>query len=272
MHITIEDKTVGENIRSCLELLRRAEAKREKRGAALIEKSYKAFLNRKTGKLLFADDFKDQIDFLSHDWKELSIDYAFDPLTESFHAIAYESEDASEAFQLSGLSPVAVGVIKSTIHTLNKLSSLVRGTGSDLITKIKALCKLQMDVGSIEKDKSILISAWHSLDRVGAEKMLQGKPDGTFLFREDYFAKLLSAQLTQQYGKEVKCVTLTLLEPENKVSDFTFVHLDHLWRWYDDALFCNVTGFKQIEDLLNTCFKDRAKHPLYHTYLEEQIA
>ena len=33
MHITVEDKTVSENISSFLELLRRAEAKREKKGS-----------------------------------------------------------------------------------------------------------------------------------------------------------------------------------------------------------------------------------------------
>ena len=49
----------------------------------------------------------------------------------------------------------------------------MKGTGSDLITKIKAICKLQMDVGSPEKDKSILIAAWHSVDRVKAEKILK---------------------------------------------------------------------------------------------------
>ncbi len=272
MHITIEDKTVSENIKSFLELLRRAEAKREKKGAAIIEQSYKAYLNRNTGKLVFADAFKDQIDFLPHDWKELCIDYAYDPLSESFHANAYESDDTSEAFKLSSLSTTAVKAIKGTIHTLNKLSSLLKGTGSDLITKIKALCKLQMDVGPIEKDKSIMVSAWHSLDRIGAEKILRGKPAGTYMFREDYFAKLLAWQLSQELGKDVKCVTLTLLELGGQVSDFTFVHIDHLWRWYNDALFCNVRGFTRIEDLLDMYFKDRVKEPLYHTYKEERIA
>jgi hypothetical protein len=272
MHITIEDVTVSENIRSFLELIRRAEAKREKKGAALIEKNYRAYLNRKTGTLIFADAYKDQSNFLSHDWKLISIDYAYDPITESFHAIAYESENTGEAFALSGLSPVAIKAIKGTIHTLNKLSSLVKGGGSDLITKIKALCKLQIDVGSIDEEKSILVAAWHSLDRLGAEKILHGKPVGTFLFREDYFAKLLAGQLSDEMGKDVKCITLTVLEHDQKVSDFTLVHIDHLWRWYDDALFCNVQGFSDIEDLLDACFKGRVKHPLYHRYAQEHIA
>jgi hypothetical protein len=272
MHIVIEDKTVSENISSFLELLRRAEAKREKQGAALIEKSYRAFLNRKSGKLIFADSYKDQANFISHDWKEVSIDYAYDSLSESFHAIAYESQDAREPFTFSDLAPAAVQAIKGTILVLNKLSALVKGSGSDLITKIKAICKLKMDIGSVDKEKSVLFATWHSVNRMEAEKILKGKPVGTFLFREDYFAQLLSEQLSEQFGKPVKCVTLTILEPGKKVSDFTLAHLDHSWRWYDDALFCNVKGFPTIEDLLEACFKDRAKSPLYRTDFEERIA
>lgn len=272
MHITVEDKTVGENIHSFLELLRKAEALREKKGAALIEKSYKAFLNRTSGKLVFADAFKDQKAFSSHDWKELSIEYLYDPFTESFHAIAYEANKESEAFKFTGLSPLAIKTIQSTMTTLNKLSSLVKGSGSDLITKVKAICKLQMDIGSVQKNKSIVVAAWHSVDRVKAEKLLNKQPPGTFLFREDYYAKILSQQLSDRFGKDVKCITLTILEHGGKVSDFTLAHLDHLWRWYDDALFCNVRGYTSIEELLDICFKDRAVHPLYHSFPEENIA
>lgn len=272
MHITVEDQTVSDNIHSFLELLRKAEAFREKKGAALIEKSYKAFLNRTSGKLVFADAFKDQKAFSSHDWKELSIEYIYDPSIECFHAMVYETKDASESFKFSGLSPLAIKTIKSTITTLNKLSSLVKGTGSDLITKIKAICKLQMDVGSLQKDKSIMVAAWHSVDRIRAEKLLSKQLPGTFLFREDYFAKVLSQQLSDKLGKDVRCITLTILELGGKVSDFTLAHVDHLWRWYDDALFCNVQGYTNIEELLEACFKDRARYPLYHSFAEERSA
>lgn len=272
MHITVEDQTVGDNIRSFLVLLRRIEAKRERTGSALFEKSYRAFLNRSTGKLLFADSFKEQVNFSSSDWKELEFSYIFDPISESFHANIYEPHNLKKAFDLNHLSPHAVTAIKSTIHILNNLSSLVKGPNSDSITKIKALCNLQVDVGSAEKDKSILVAAWHGVDRIGAEKILRNKPVGTFLFREDYFASLLQNQLTSELRKDVRCVTMTLVEPEQKISDFTFVHMDHLWRWYNDALFCNVQGFSKIEDLIEALFKGRANNPLYHASRQEWIA
>src|SRR5690349_14048642 len=139
MHVTVEDKTVSENIGSFLELLRRAESLREKKGEALLEKSYKAFLNRTSGKLVFADHSKEQSSLSPHDWKELSVEYIYDPFTESFHAMVYEAGNAMDAFKFTGLSPLAIKTIKSTITTLNKMSSLVRGSGSDVITKIKAI-------------------------------------------------------------------------------------------------------------------------------------
>src|SRR5271154_5081755 len=90
MHITVENQTVSENISSFLVLLRRIEAKRERTGSALFEKPYRAFLNRSTGKLLFADSFREQVDFSSSDWKELSFSYTYDTISESFHANVFE--------------------------------------------------------------------------------------------------------------------------------------------------------------------------------------
>lgn len=272
MHIMIEDKTVSENVRAFLDLLKKAEAKREKIGAALIEKSYKAFLNRKTGKLVFADAYRDQNHWELNDWKPINVDYSFDPISESFHAMAYEIKERNEAFAFHGLTPSAIKVIKGTIQIVNKLSSLVKGSGSDVVTKIKALCKLQMDVGNIDKEKSILVATWHSVDRLGAEKILKGMAAGTFLFREDYFVKLIEEQLSRDLGKRIKCVTLTIVEPDHKISDFTLVYVDHLWRWYDDVLFCNVKGYAKIEELLDSLFKGRAEFPLYHSYIEQHVA
>lgn len=271
MHIRIEDKTISENIYSFIELLRRAEAKREKKGAALIETSYKAFLHRNSGKIVFAETFKDQT-FEEHDWKQIFFVYAFDPLSECFQAMVYESEDRIEGFAFTGLSPSAIQAIKGTIHTLNQLSSLVRGPASDAITKIKALCKLRMDVEPIEKGKNIIVSTWHSLDRLGAEKALKNKPIGTYFFREDYFAKVLCQQLSEEIGKEVKAVTLTVLEPNQKIADYTLVHIDHQWRIYNDALFCNVQGYSTVEDLLLERFNGIAKEPLYQSFPEQRIA
>lgn len=265
MHIIVGDKTVKENIRSFLELLRKAEAKREGRGAALFEKSYRAFLNRATGMLVFLDAFKDQPDLSENEWKPLFIDYIYDPDLEGFRAEVFEISNKNESFKFTGLSSSAIQAIKKTITILNRLSFLVRGEGSDLITKIHALCKVQIDVES-SRERNILIASWHSLDRLGAEKALKGKSVGTFLFREDYYAKLLGDQLSKQLAKNVKCITLTVVEPDNKIADFTLVHIDHQWRVYSDVRFYNTPGFSEIEDLLKIHFNDILKEPLYHSF------
>jgi hypothetical protein len=269
MHISIQNQIVCENLNSFLELLQKAEAKREKKGAALFEKRYRAFLYRSSGKLIFADAYKETPLFDQEQWKYLFIDFSYDPVDACFYATAYEDTEGQEPFTFADLTPSAIATIKETIDVLNKVSSLLKGSDSDFITKIKALCKLQVEVEPMDNNKNILVTTWHHLDRLGAEKVLKEHPAGTFLFREDYYAKILGEQLTTELGKHIKCVTLTVRE-EEKVSDFTLVHIDHQWRCYNDALFCNVKGFFNIEDLLHFHFKDLLKHPLHREFVEKR--
>ncbi len=263
MHIVIEDETVRSNIQSFIEILKRAEARRERNGASLIEKSHKVFIHRITGKLIFSDLFKDHLQLQDKEWKTISLDYYYDSQTESFQAVAYDGSNQLGAFELDDLKPLACKILKQTVTLLNEMSSLLKGPGSDLVTKIKAICKLSIDGGNRQKDKNVIFSTWHSLDRLGAEKLLSNKPVGSYFFREDPFAKILEAQLGKQFEQEVRCVTLTILSDEKKVSDFTIVHMNHCWTLYEDCLFCNGRVFDRIEDLLQTCFPGDLKYPLY---------
>ena len=270
MHILIEDKTVSENLRSILALLRKEEAKREKVGGSLMEKKQPLFVHRKTGRLIFADMFKEQDTFQKSEWKPLLFTYAYDPLEETFHAAVFE--EVGQAFRLSDLTPKALAILIKTLQVLNRLATLVKGPGSDLVTKLQDLCTLQIEEGDIQKARSLLTSAWHAVDRKGAERLLKGHPIGTFLFREDYFAQLLADQLTQERGKHVKCITLSVLDSVDHLSDFTLVHIDHQWRVYDNIQFCDGEGSASLEELLQTTFKGRLKEPLYHVYRERRIA
>lgn len=267
MHIIIEDKTIRENLRKFIAELKRAEAKREKMGAAWMDGGYPAFLHRVSGHLYFIDTYKGQEQFDSSEYKMLVLDYSYDPHTASLEAVVYEIDGKERAFELHQLSPLAIHAIQETIHWINKLSSLLKGSSSDIIVKIQDLCKLQIDES---EEKNVLTSAWHSVDRLGAESLLKGHPIGTYLFREDFFAKLLGEQLTEQLGKSVKCITLSILEPGNKVTEFTLVHVDHTWRCYDNVLFCNVKGFADLKMLINECFKDRARFVLAPLMTHEQ--
>ena len=266
MHITVDNPIVCENIRAFVALLRKAEAQREK-GAPLLEKSYHAFLNRSTGKLVFVDRYTDIAEYDPKKWKELFVDYAYDCFSESFYATACENANVKEAFSLIDLTTIAVKTVKETIELLNALSLRVKGASSDSATKIQALCKLQVDVELGQKN--LLVAAWHSVDRVGAEKLLKNEPVGTFLFRQDPFAKMLSDQLSRELKKDIRCITLTFVSARQTVSDITLIHLDHQWRCYDDALFCEMQGYFELSDLLKSRFASCLKQPLYHTFSQE---
>lgn len=263
MHIIIEDKIVSENVHGFIALLRKEEARREKSGGVFMEKKYPAFLHRKTGRLIFVDAFKEQVHFEKKEWKPLFFEYSYDPLNETFHAAVFEGE---KEFHFGDLQAHAVIALRETMHILNGLSDRVKGSGSDLMTKLRDLCSLQIEVGSIQKGRGLLVSAWHGVDRVGAEKMLEGQLIGTFLFREDYFAKLLAEQLTEERSKKIKCITLSILDAKDHISEHTLVHIDHQWRVYNDIDFCDGKGYQELEVLLENTFKDELKTPLYHNY------
>ena len=259
MHIIIEDKTIRENLRKFISQLIKAEAKREKMGAAWMEGEYPALLHRATGHLYFIDPHKQQEQFDPSIYKILFVAYSYDPDAECLEAIAYEIDGKDRAFELHALSPTAIHAIQETIHRINELSSRLRGSSSDIITKVQDLCKLQIEESEA---KNVLTSAWHSVDRLGAERLLEGHQIGTYLLREDSFAKLLGERLSQELDKSIKCITLSVLDAGNKISEFTLVHVDHEWRCYDNVLFCNVKGFTDLDKLIQECFGERARFVL----------
>jgi len=257
MHIVVEDQTVRENLRAFIAQLSKAEAKREKMGATWMQNVYRAYLHRQTGHLYFVDAYKEVFD--SSLYKTLYLDYTYNPNTSSLEAMAYDTEDKSRVFQLHDLSATAILAIKETIELINTLSDLVKGPSSTLIAKIQDLCKLQIDE---KKDTNILTAAWHTVDRIGAEHLLEGHPIGTYLLREDAFAQLLGQRLSEELGKTVKCITLSVLEAKNHICDYTLVHFDHQWHCYDNVLFCNGKGFEDLSMLIQVCFSQQAHDPL----------
>jgi hypothetical protein len=232
-----------------------------------MEGEYPAFLHRTTGHLYFIEAYRGQEEFDPSEYKMLILDYSYDPDTAGLEAIVYEIDGKERAFELQELSSAALYAIQETIHWINKLSSLLNGTSSNIITKIQDLCKLQIDES---QQKNVLTSAWHSVDRLGAESLLKGSPIGTYLLREDSFAKLLGERLTEELETAVKCITLSILESENKISEFTLVHVDHAWRCYDNVLFCNVKGFADLDMLIKECFKERARFVLAPVMMQNQ--
>ncbi len=265
MHIIVENQTVRENLRAFIAQLSKAEAKREQMGATWMQNEYRAYLHRQTGHLYFAAAYKESFD--PSLYKMLYLDYLYNPETASLESMAYDTEDKSRAFQLEGIAPMAIQVIKETIQTINTLSDLVKGSSSTIITKVQDVCKLRIDE---KKDTNVLTAAWHTVDRIGAERLLEREAVGTYLLREDDFAQLLSERLSDELGKTVKCITLSILEAKNHVCEYTLVHLDHRWHCYDNVEFCDGAGFQDLATLIQTCFSQRALYVLVPGEREKQ--
>lgn len=253
MHIVVENQTVRENLRAFIARLSKAEAKRERMGDTWMRNEYHAYLHRRTGHLYFADAHKQPFD--PSLYKTLYFDYIYNPENASLEAMAYDTQDKSRAFQLEDCSPTAIHVIKETIQIINTLSDLVKGSSSSIITKVQDMCKLRIDE---KKETNVLTTAWHAVDRKGAEQLLEREAVGTYLLREDDFAELLSERLCDELGKTVKCITLSILEAKNHICEYTLVHVDHRWHCYDNVDFCNGEGFRDLATLIQTCFSQRA--------------
>jgi len=257
MRVKILDVPVRENVELFLEILRMS-----KQRAIPSEKIFEAWLNRDTGQLLFAEE--DASRFLAKkQWKPVDISYRYDPEQGEIAFLIEERQMPLKGFQCDDLTPFALNVIRSTMKKLNDISVNLKGP-SNLETKMAVLFKLTIDMGASVQDRNVLIDAWHHVDRIEAEALLFDQPIGTYLFRRDPFSKILQEQLCVQHGKEIKCITLTFSQPNNKISDLTLVHDEKGWQQYnDDPSLSNVT-YQDLQDLL-ALWKDLLKIPLSHS-------
>lgn len=260
MQIKIEDETIRQNIEFFLEILRRAQRKKDQR--VLEEADYRACVNRATGKLFFEESSVKGDSLEQQEWKPILIHYEFDSREGELLFEIDEAEHQHALFKTDDLSPLACRIMFQTLKVLNELCHRLKGP-SDPESKISVLTRLKIDTGLPHPDRNLIISAWHQVDRFGAEDLLWNRPVGTYLFRKDEYAKILEFQLAQQLGKKIKCVTLTLREPDSKIAEFTLVHHEHYWQVYDDDPSLEQKNYSNINDLIKS-FTPQLKYPLFH--------
>ncbi len=113
------------------------------------------------------------------------------------------------------------------------------------------------------KDQNICNNAaWHDVDRLQAESLLEGKPMGTYLFRKDSVAKVLEEELGKELNKRVECFTLTYSQEDTKVSDHTIVFIDGSLQIYNDDPSLHQPKFSDLNALIGS-LRDVLKYPLY---------
>lgn len=259
MRVQIIDAPVRQNVEIFLNILRRVNQK--KSSALPTEKDFPAWVHRNTGELRFEADGNKKHSFSPTEWKVVKISYYYTPKTGEIWFCIEEPGAQEEGFHTDDLDPLAFQIMRDTMKVFNEICRRLKGP-SGLDAKMAVVNKLQVQGPGTNIDRNILIGAWHFVDRKGAEELLWKKPVGSYLFRKDPYVKILEQELTRQHHKEIKCITLTYLEPHRKITDLTLVHVDHGWQIYNDDPSLKQRSYSELEDLL-VQFKDRLKFPFY---------
>ena len=214
MKITVQNDAIRKNIELFRDIVKKEEAGRLKNLAAHV--------NRHSGMLSFGTSVNE------HDWKPITIRMNSRKKAGPFEALEVTSSD---------LEPVAYCVMAETINALNKVAS------------IEALYDLEVEsTRRVLDGKDLVHEAWHTVDRVGAEKLLGGRTEGTYIFRKDEYAQLLERELKES----IKVLTLTVVEADDKICDYTVVCKDKRWLFYNDDPSLSGPSYPSIYDLLES--------------------
>jgi len=216
--------------------------KQEKEGRK-GDRKYKVLLNRKTGDMRFAQ----RISALEHhiarkgskketaeEWKEIQI-IVHQP--NSHDAAHFEVRDAHDkAIKPADLDPIAWRVASETLSVLNIKAEEVKGQLPEMLGEEAALKDLSTIHLSSVKDRIDDLPGWMScVSRIDAEKMLDGKPVGTYLLREgDELTIAISFHFEQENHLHIHPYILTVVEKEGKISDILLLQTNKGWILYFD--------------------------------------
>ncbi len=261
MRIKILDQPVRQNVEVFLQIMRRVKQKQVQK-ALPSEKIFRAWLNRETGQLFFAEIAQDSYYLGKKEWKPIEFSYRYDPVNGEIQFLVQEGQKTVGVFHSDDLAPVAFRILRETMKVLSEIGGRLKGP-SDLDTKISVLTKLTIDAEISHSDRNLIIDCWHHADRMQAETLLKDRPSGTYLFRRDPFAEILEEQLEMQLSKKIKCFTLTYSHEIDKFCDLTLVHAEGTWQIYDDDPLLEQKKFFELQDLVGS-LKNVLKYPLYH--------
>jgi hypothetical protein len=242
MRIGVKSDTVRQNIERFKAIVRRVEEK----AASTTEKTYKAYINRKTGEFAFDGERGSQ-----EEWKPVRIRLHRETGKQKCGFAVLPEKEREDCFKVEDLTPVACRIIGETVSALNLVP------GHDIPEVLGELAAADV----VKRD--IIHEAWHQVERARAESLLEEKPPGTFLFRKDEYATVLESELRWHFQKPIHCVTLTYRGDANRVIDRTLVLADQRWQFYNDDPSLRQTSYDSVEALLASLGAE-LKTPLYH--------
>ena len=218
---------------------------------------FNAYVNRKTGELLFQEEMQPTEELNLKRFKPLCLNFRISG--PGFEILEEMSNEA--LFECRDLSLQARHILAQMIAALNHV--VFKTAHPDNIEEVlKEISQAELEAPMpklLEKD--IVHESWHDASRIEAEKLLEHKAVGTYLFRKDEYATLLEEQLSSRWREPIKCLTLTYLMPKGKVRDLTLVGKDKHWYIYDDDPSLEDTAYSDIAALMKS-LREHLTEPL----------
>lgn len=130
---------------------------------------------------------------------------------------------------LKGLEPIAWNVLRETIEALNEW--LAQQKTMDVALATLPNVHVVQSHGHIEN-----LPGWlGNMDRLKAEKLLEGAPKGTYILREgDEDTRAVAFHLAQENKMKVHAYVCTVVESGHKISDLLVLHTPQGWTLYQD--------------------------------------
>ena len=237
----------SEQVRRNLDLFRKITAESRKESDTTLRASYTAWVNKETG----AIEYGSSVGHDSSTWKSIRLELDL----RAHEALVFDG--GKKEFESADLLPHAFHIVQETLRILKGLTTQV--------DDLREFSHLDVTTALMsEPNRDMIHEAWHQVDRIGAEKLLlHHHTEGNYLFRKDPIAQQLEGQLCDEWKMPVKCLTLTYLDPEERVRDLTVVFKDNLWMFYDDNPNLIGRSYSSIEELLATMDTVLSK-PLLH--------
>lgn len=253
MRLHVKNQTVRKNIELFKKILDR-QSYMDYPLEWVDNKSYLAFVNRKSGMIIFNEIEDSDSSLNQREWKPIRIAIKLNSLEKDEGVFEIFEEDESETiFQRDDLDSLAYRILSETFKILNQVSRQYEARFYDVHSFLSLLSHVEIGEGIKKMEgKDLVHEAWHQVDRMGAEKILSAKECGTFIFRKDDYAVILEEQLKKHFKEPIKCLTITYVDELKKICDKTVVLYNRRWQFYNDDPSLSQISFDDVYTLLES--------------------
>jgi hypothetical protein len=234
------------------------------------DRSYKVLLNRHTGDMRFAQKisslqkhFPQKRQERGEDWKEVRIRV----ISRANDKTRFEVvDDQNHSLTEKGLDPLAWRIAYETVDVLNLKAKETNNVSEDLLPEEWVLKDLTNIHLSSPKNRIEDLPGWRgAIDRIEAEKILHGRPVGSYVLRHgDKTTEIIAFQIGETNRILVHPFLLTLVEGDKKITDLLLLQTSKGWIHYQDDPDLRNPFYKYHltpESMIQT-FHSRARFPV----------